>query len=166
MTAQRIQWFADNEEYFSEAGKSVIFSRLEDIDDQTFARLEKTKAKKPTTALILSVLFGMWGVDRFYIKNTGMGLLKLFTAGGFIFLWIADILTIKKRTIKYNNSAFLRAMGVEEQIIEYVKSDDINSINNSYQNAVNKYNSVKNNPAYRQFKEGLKDAYDSGFVQY
>ena len=50
--------------------------------------------KNKTTALILSVLLGGLGVDRFYLGYTGMGLLKLFTGGCFGVLWIIDIVYI------------------------------------------------------------------------
>lgn len=50
--------------------------------------------KDKTTALILSVLLGGLGVDRFYLGYTGMGLLKLLTAGCFGVLWILDIIYI------------------------------------------------------------------------
>jgi len=35
-----------------------------------------------TTLLILSILLGGLGVDRFYSGHVGLGVLKLFTAGG------------------------------------------------------------------------------------
>lgn len=50
--------------------------------------------KNKTTALILSVLVGGLGVDRFYLGYTGMGVLKLLTAGCFGILYIIDIINI------------------------------------------------------------------------
>ena len=50
--------------------------------------------KSKTTALILSILVGGLGVDRFYLGYTGMGVLKLLTAGCFGILWIIDIVNI------------------------------------------------------------------------
>ena len=50
--------------------------------------------KSKTTALILSLLVGGLGVDRFYLGYTGMGVLKLLTAGCFGILYIIDIVNI------------------------------------------------------------------------
>lgn len=50
--------------------------------------------KSKTTALILSILVGGLGVDRFYLGYTGMGVLKLLTGGCFGILWIIDIINI------------------------------------------------------------------------
>ncbi|MBQ9846179.1 MAG: NINE protein [Oscillospiraceae bacterium] len=50
--------------------------------------------KNKTTALILSILLGGLGVDRFYLGYTGMGVLKLLTAGCFGVLYILDIVNI------------------------------------------------------------------------
>lgn len=50
--------------------------------------------KSKTTALILSVLVGGLGIDRFYLGYTGMGILKLLTAGCFGILYIIDIVNI------------------------------------------------------------------------
>lgn len=52
------------------------------------------KMKSKTTALILSILVGGLGVDRFYLGYTGMGVLKLLTGGCFSVLWIIDIVNI------------------------------------------------------------------------
>ena len=50
--------------------------------------------KDKTTALILAVLLGPLGVDRFYLGYTGIGILKLLTSGCFGILWIIDIINI------------------------------------------------------------------------
>ena len=50
--------------------------------------------KSKTTALILSILVGGLGVDRFYLGYTGMGILKLLTAGCFGILYLIDIINI------------------------------------------------------------------------
>jgi hypothetical protein len=53
-----------------------------------------TTKKKKSIALILSVLFGYWGVDRFYLGYVGLGLAKFITAGGFGIWWLIDIVLI------------------------------------------------------------------------
>lgn len=44
--------------------------------------------------LIMSVLFGQLGVDRFIMGNIGLGILKLITLGGCGIWWIIDIVLI------------------------------------------------------------------------
>lgn len=56
--------------------------------------------KNKTTAILLSVLLGGLGIDRFYLGYIGMGILKLFTAGGFGILYIYDIITICTGSLK------------------------------------------------------------------
>ena len=52
--------------------------RLSQLDDsQANQVIAATDVKNPTTALILSIFLGSFGVDRFYIGNTGLGIGKL-----------------------------------------------------------------------------------------
>ena len=44
--------------------------------------------------LIMSVLFGQLGVDRFIMGHVGLGILKLLTMGGCGIWWIIDIVLI------------------------------------------------------------------------
>jgi TM2 domain-containing membrane protein YozV len=50
--------------------------------------------KKWSTALILSILLGGLGVDRFYLGYTLFGILKLITGGGLGIWWLIDIILI------------------------------------------------------------------------
>lgn len=44
--------------------------------------------------LILAILVGSLGIDRFYVGKIGTGILKLVTGGGFGIWWLVDIVFI------------------------------------------------------------------------
>ena len=44
--------------------------------------------------LIISILFGSLGVDRFLMGKVGTGILKLITFGGFGIWWLIDLVLI------------------------------------------------------------------------
>lgn len=50
--------------------------------------------KSKTIALILSIVGGLWGLDRFYLGYTRVGVLKLLTSGCCGILYLIDILQI------------------------------------------------------------------------
>ncbi len=52
------------------------------------------KEKNWIVALILSILLGGIGVDRFYMGYVGLGILKLITFGGFGIWWLIDLILI------------------------------------------------------------------------
>ncbi len=49
--------------------------------------------------LIMSVIFGSLGVDRFIMGKIGTGILKLITFGGFGVWWLIDVILV---ATKYN----------------------------------------------------------------
>ena len=65
------------------------------------AQKDEKKDKKWLTALLLSILIGSLGVDRFYMGYVGLGILKLLTFGGFGIWWLIDLILI---ATKYNFS--------------------------------------------------------------
>lgn len=56
--------------------------------------------KSKTTALILSIFLGAFGIDRFYLGHIGSGILKLLTGGGFGIWWLIDIIMIATGSLK------------------------------------------------------------------
>ena len=59
--------------------------------------------KNWTAALVLSVLLGYFGVDRFYLGSGGLGFLKLVSVGGGGLWWIIDIVLLATKTANDGN---------------------------------------------------------------
>lgn len=51
------------------------------------------------TTLLLSILVGSFGVDRFYLGQVGLGVLKLLTCGGFGVWWLIDVVLVATRKL-------------------------------------------------------------------
>jgi len=54
----------------------------------------RTRRKSQLVAYMLSLFVGFTGADQFYLGFMAMGLVKLFTLGGFGVLWVMDIINI------------------------------------------------------------------------
>ena len=61
-----------------------------------------SQLKDPTISLVISIIVGVYGVDRFYIGDIGLGVAKLLTCGGVGIWWIVDMLLIMDTTKKKN----------------------------------------------------------------
>ncbi len=103
MEAQKVDMFMmSNGSYFPEEKAMFIRERLMTVDDSKWAILSSMQFKNPTTALILSIFLGVYGVDRFFIGDTGMGVGKLLTCGGLGFWAIIDWFLISNATKEKN----------------------------------------------------------------
>ena len=94
-----------NQKYFPAEKMMFLKEKLYHLDDSRFSMLSCIELKDPTVLLLLSLFLGSWGVDRFMIKETGMGVLKLLTGGCCGVLTIIDWFTIQKKTkeLNFNN---------------------------------------------------------------
>ncbi len=86
---------------FPMASFNSLRSRLQDMDFDT-ASLYLTQTKDPTISIILSILAGSLGLDRIYIGDTGIGILKLITCGGMGLWWLIDLFLIMDATKEKN----------------------------------------------------------------
>lgn len=77
------------------ANAAVMKELAEGIELLTTGEVDRrTPVKSRSVALALAILFGILGVDRFYLGYKGLGVLKLLTLGGFLILWLVDLFSI------------------------------------------------------------------------
>ena len=82
--------------YFSAESMMMIRDRFEAMNESKTSMLYTLGLKDPTMALILSIVAGGLGIDRFYIGDTGLGIAKLLTCGGCGICTVIDDLLIRK----------------------------------------------------------------------
>lgn len=85
-----------------EAQLPMIREKLLTLDADKFAAINMLQFKNPTTVLIVSIFLGLFGVDRFMIGDTGLGVAKLLTGGGCGYWAIVDWFIIAGKTRQRN----------------------------------------------------------------
>lgn len=75
-----------------------IHEYLARLEDSKSGLLATIQLKDPTTSLILSLLVGTFGADRFYLGQTTLGVVKLITCGGMGIWVIVDWFLIMNAT--------------------------------------------------------------------
>jgi TM2 domain-containing membrane protein YozV len=103
-------FFASNSKYFPNEKMMIIRDKMSTLDDTRYAVISSIELKDPTTLLLISIFLGFLGVDRFMLKQTGMGVLKLLTAGLCGILWLIDVITITRKTKDFNYNAIMQVM--------------------------------------------------------
>ena len=91
-----------NQKYFPEEKIVYLKDKLRTMDDEKFSLISTIEMKDPTTLLLVSIFLGTLGIDRFMLGDTGMGILKLLTAGCCGILTIVDWFTISKKAKERN----------------------------------------------------------------
>jgi len=110
---QRVDLFmATNGSKFPEERQMEIREILSNIDDAKGNLVQVIQYKDPTTMLIISIVAGSLGIDRFMLGETGKGvgklLLTVFCLVGYIWV-IIDWFNIQKDTKDFNYEKFRQA---------------------------------------------------------
>jgi TM2 domain-containing membrane protein YozV len=111
MDAQKVDMYMMmNSKYFESYHLNAIREKLLNLDDSKSSIVHSLQFKEPTTALIISIFGGAYGIDRFYIGDTGMGVGKLLTCGGLGIWAIIDWFMIQGATREKNMQMFHNAL--------------------------------------------------------
>ena len=109
MDAQKVDMFLmSNAKMFEGFQINGIRERLLEMDDSKWPELQATQFRDPTMMLIVSLLGGSLGIDRFMIGDTGLGIGKLITCGGLGIWAIIDWFMIMGATREKNMLKFAR----------------------------------------------------------
>lgn len=113
MDAHKVDLFmATNAKYFEFSQVPVIREMLLALDEEKGSWIQGIELKDPTMALIVSLLGGTLGIDRFYIGDIGLGFAKLFTLGGCGVWAIVDLFLIMGATRRNNFIRLQQAMAL------------------------------------------------------
>jgi TM2 domain-containing membrane protein YozV len=88
--------------YFEGFQLMALRERLLHLDDSRMIQLQAANLKDPTTLLIISILAGHFGIDRFLLGEVGLGVAKLLTCGGLGIWTVVDWFLIMGRTREVN----------------------------------------------------------------
>ena len=110
MESQKVDMFMmTNAKFFEGHHLNAIRERLLSLDDSKWGLVQTMQFKDPTTSIIVSLLGGGLGIDRFMIGDTGMGVGKLLTCGGLGIWTIIDLFLIMGATREKNMETFQNA---------------------------------------------------------
>jgi TM2 domain-containing membrane protein YozV len=103
MDQQKVDMFIMTySKYFEGHHLSQIRDRILTLDDSKFVMLQAANLKDPVITLVISIVGGSLGIDRFFIGDTGLGIAKLLTCGGLGVWTIVDWFLIMGRTREVN----------------------------------------------------------------
>ncbi|MBQ9104473.1 MAG: TM2 domain-containing protein [Clostridia bacterium] len=103
MTQDKVDaYIMANAKYFPSESIYLLKEKLSKIPDDKMYLLQSIELKEPTTILLCSLFLGSFGVDRFMLGETGMGVLKLLTGGLCGILTIIDWFTCMRKAKETN----------------------------------------------------------------
>lgn len=96
--------------YFPEENMMMLKKKFDTMDDDKTSMMYSLGLKDPMMALILSIVAGGLGVDRFYVGDIGLGVAKLLTCGGCGIWTLIDYFLIMKVAKEKNLEKFIAFM--------------------------------------------------------
>ena len=84
------------------AAKQQNKKAIQPVKSPSSPKVKEKKQVNWVLVLVMSIVFGMLGVDRFIMGKIGTGILKLITFGGLWIWWIVDIILIATKDPSLN----------------------------------------------------------------
>lgn len=103
MDAQKADMFImSHSKYFEPSLIPAIREKLLQTDESKWMMIQSVPYREPILMLIISILGGHFGIDRFILGDMGLGVVKLLTCGGLGIWTIIDWFLIMERTREIN----------------------------------------------------------------
>lgn len=100
---RRVQQFLmNNNKNLPQSKMLQLRQSLQELNSEQLDTIECLEFKDPTMLLIISVLLGYLGIDRFMLGDIALGILKLITGGGCLIWWLIDLFFVTEKTKEYN----------------------------------------------------------------
>lgn len=112
MDVQKIDLFMLlNSKCFEGHYLSHIREKLLQSDESLWNKIQEVELKDPGQTLLISIVGGALGIDRFYLGDTGLGIAKLLTCGGLgiwtIVDWFLIIAATREKNLEKLQHVFL-----------------------------------------------------------
>jgi len=108
MNTQKVDlYIVTNQGKFPAEKLPNVKEKLLSLEDDKFDLIQMIQLKDPTISLIISLFFGVLGIDRMLIGDIGLGVAKLLTAGGCGIWTIIDWFYIMEATREKNYAKFI-----------------------------------------------------------
>lgn len=103
-------FFLSHNDKFPEDQITAIREQLLYLDENKWSAAYSISYKDPLIALLLSLFVGQLGIDRFYVGQTSLGVIKLLTCGGFGIWSIVDLFLIMNAAREENARKLLNTI--------------------------------------------------------
>lgn len=96
------QFIMVNADKFPDYAQMQIHEKLEKMDESRESMLMAIPWKSPMVTFLLAFFLGIFGADRFYMGQIGLGVAKLLTCGGCGIWSLIDLITVFGRAKTHN----------------------------------------------------------------